>query len=369
MSDNVDDSISQIREKIARVADNVKKNLVEASSNVKRTFIIDEDDFLNLLLMSLRSIDSKSKHETKNSENNIDNTDNLNNIPNRLTDKEPTLDVLNKQDNKKKEEKSVKMKGGKVKTNEEIESKKMKKEIHRILNSQFNTDAKMVLLTDAFERRAKNINLQKERTLEARFRETYPNVMAGAGSGHTQNDVIRKKLTMTSSEDTAEQRETEVRESKEKERKKRKENIVNEKKKKKNEKENLQNDYHETKLNNAAKMIYRIMNHKINDIFLENLKFHKKILVNYFTHKMKKKRKLHLKGKHILNTMYPDNSIEIAKMLVYLSFSRAKIYKFLKYRDQKVTPMSKDEKNMLKIIKDECRIPLSRIPCKAIRAI
>ena len=54
-----------LKEKITRLSENVKKNLLAATHNVTRSFVINEHDFLSLCSLALKSLDDKQLENTE----------------------------------------------------------------------------------------------------------------------------------------------------------------------------------------------------------------------------------------------------------------------------------------------------------------
>ena len=123
-----------------------------------------------------------------------------------------------------------------------------------------------------------------------------------------------------------------------------------------------------------------LMKNKINVIFLENLQNHACKLQSFLSSKgtfdkhsnriiaphnrfFLKKDSLYFKIKAVKGLQ----SFDLATLLACISFSKSKLFRFLRYRFKKVNAFSRNEKHCLHIFLNTCPISKKRIPCSSIR--
>ena len=124
-----------IKKKLTDLSENIRKNLLSAATNVTRKFVIEEHDFLSIILLAIQHLHKQTKpHEQEKQKefepNAGESTENKN------TDiKEGAGDVNKSNDIAK------------------MDIEKLRKECLKILESKsFNDEAKSYLLTDCFNR-------------------------------------------------------------------------------------------------------------------------------------------------------------------------------------------------------------------------
>ena len=360
--DSQNKTLDGIKSKLGRVATNIKQSLISASSDLSRSFIISERDFLSICLLALKSI-NEDQIQT-----------------NQLTAQS------NRSNQTKDNTPEIEMTGGQKKKNfDQRDANLLKKEILKIINaSNFNNEAKSVLIQDAYERFKKNKALQKQKLLSDKFRTAYPSVLTGGGGGGTDPQKTSESENEDKHSDKNDQEKEEKKETKRKTKlrtsrnneneKKNGGKIINEEKKEtenKNKKQNTKEFLNTQKnINVALKSILFHMNKKINIIFLENVKFHAECLTNFFKNNPNAYKYFKIKKNYIYLKDTPTAKIELSKFLTCLSFTKTKIYKFLSYKDKQVKRFSKNETRFLELFKSKMsNIVVARVPCKNIRNI
>ena len=122
-----------LKEKITRLADNVKKNLLAASHNISRSFVLNEHDFLSLCLLALKSLDTQQLEKTEQNDNILNNKVTGGML---LKTKTPNIDQPNR----------------------------LRREIIKIIEAPtFNSETKSLLITDALQRHKKKQPLENKK--------------------------------------------------------------------------------------------------------------------------------------------------------------------------------------------------------------
>ena len=277
--------------------------------------------------------------------------------------------------------------GGKIenKVSNELEnSEKLRKELLKILEStSFDSDAKSWILLQTYDRYKNNATLAKEREILDNHLKRHPNVFVGGGNNHQSdesndgnveendnnektNDDINEKKKQTTNENTNNPPTTVKADTS-----KQPQVLTNNK---------PNNNPVDVWINDAIKIITSYMKNKVNVIFLENVQKHASKLQNFLSSKATfdphsnrviapharfylKKDSLYFKIKNAKELQ----SFDLATLIACISFSRSKLFRFLKYRFKKVKAFSKNEKHCLHIFLTTCPISKRRIPCSSIR--
>ena len=359
------DDVNTIKKKLTNLSETIRKNLIEHSSDVTRKFIINEDDFLSILTLAIRFLHKKDEKVDNNSPISAQPITE----PNMKSAEGGGLHPIRK-DNLCSD------------VTQTTEAKRLRNELLRVLSdNMFSEDAKTELLVDVFRRYESRIGITKQQRLENQFRTCHPNVMVGGGgketlSGHTASDTQEtdgdeNPIIMKNNNDKPQQQTTG-------------------KKHEENSKTTPVKIYQpstnhlwlpRTWLDNAVEIIENFMKNRINIIFLNNVKHHANKLSTFFEQKGivdVKNRSIFSPNKHFYiknHFLYfndPQNkaknlSFDLAKLLVTISFTKNKIFKFIKYREREVNRFSEKEKKFLGIFLKKFPINRHRIPCKIVR--
>ena len=206
MSNNDDppnkaNTVSKIKEKLSIISANITKNLLASQQNIQRSYLINERDFLGICQLALHSIHNKEKQqptittEQNSKELEIEKKKEEKKEEGREEEEGSKETEEEKEEEEEEDNMKTTMKASGSRSNDDDqhskieleESKKLKKEILKILDAQnYNSESKSSLLNDCFQRYLKNINLRKQNEIETKYSKKYPNVLMG-GSKESQN--------------------------------------------------------------------------------------------------------------------------------------------------------------------------------------
>ena len=361
----------KIKKKLLALSESVRRNLLLSTSNVQRKFVLEERDFLSILILAIQHLNKQPQQSIS--------TTTTNNTEQKEHDEESNETIHTKQ-SPHEQDNMGKGGGGKTEdddSNDVDDSERLRKELLRIVNSSsFDSDAKSYLILDSYNRYQKQKNLAKERKILNAHLKTHPNVMVGGGTRNDDDalEVLEKespkprnkisdaeqlpsstatRTNPSSSPSTAASATTP---------------------------NNNSSSPVETWISDAIKVISSCMQKKINILFLDNMRSHGNKLQTFLMTEGSfdkdnnrahaphnrfylKKNSLHFKIKSTKNLQ----KFDLATLLACISFSRSKLFRFLQYRFKKVKPFSKNEKQCLHIFLTTCPISKKRIPCKSIR--
>ena len=359
--------VTAIKKKLTNLSETIRKNLIEHSSDVTRKFIINEDDFLSILTLAIRFLHKKDEKTEK-----ADNNSPISTQPTTEPNMKPAEGGGHH---------PIKRNNLCPDVTQTTEAKRLRNELLRVLSdNMFSEDAKTELLVDVFRRYENRVRIAKQQHLENQFRTSHPNVMVGGGGKETPSGKS------SDTEEIGGEDETPIME---------KNSDITQQQTRKNNEENSKkapgppaiskSGNHlwlpRTWLDNAVEIIKNFMKNRINIIFLNNVKHHANKLSIFFEKKGivdEKNRSIFSPNKlfyiknHFLYFNDPQNraknlSFDLAKLLVTISFTKNKIFKFIKYREKEVNKFSEKEKKFLGIFLRKFPINRHRIPCKIVR--
>ena len=261
-----------IKKKLTNLAEDVRRNLLSSATNVTRKFVLEEHDFLSIILLAIQHLHGKTKERDKDKEHNK-------NHSSASPIKDENKDDNDNNDNNEIAVNDTNEKGGGNATNT-MDVEKLRKEFLRILhNKSFNEDAQSYMLMDILNRHESQARLARERKIMSTHIENHPNVLKGGSSkAGTENHRIAEHVPCDKN-DTAEQAATKRRDGSKVEN-----NIDNVQTKDDNTSLShpnytnqssshvqLQNTV-EVWIRDAVKVVTTYMKKKANKIFLQNLK-------------------------------------------------------------------------------------------------
>ena len=242
----------------------------------------------------------------------------------------------------------------------QTESRKLRTEILRVLNDHmFTQDIKSHLLLDVFRRFENRVSITKQRCLQNQFKEKEKVLVGG---GEIKDDSKENHLC-----------EEETDASKLRDMTPEKQGVP--------APQPSAATQHLARiwLNQAVDIVESFMKNKVNVLFLHNVKYHANRIAEYFEKNgildsknrsiFTPNKQLYIKN-HSLYTVEKGKdsiSFDLAKLLAYISLSKNKLYKFLKYRHKFVSAVTEKEKKFLRVFLKECPVNKRRIPCKIIR--
>ena len=353
--------VDGVKNKLTNLSDVIRKNLLENSSDVTRKFIVDENDFLAILTLAIRFLHKKDEKPDG---------------PPPTTSEQPPPPKDALKDNMK----TVEGGGRNAPCGDDfrhVESKKLRTELLRVLSDHiYPEEAKTELLLDVFRRYENKLGVTRQQCLENRFQAQHPNVLVGGGKHNTENQIQQQGENKEEKTDSGGNHEKGEGEKQEEEN-----DIVSQRPPSSSGSKDQHLILARTWLDNAVETIENCMQNKVNIIFLKNIKYHANKLSNFFEQKgilIPKHRAIFSPNKqfyiqnHSLffvskHSKEANLSFELTKLLVCISFTKSKIFKFLKYREKSVTQFSKQDKKFLQIFIQEFPINRHRIPCKTIR--
>ena len=353
-----------IKKKLLALSENVRRNLLLASGNIQRKFVLEERDFLSILILAIQHL-NKPQQPLSTTTNKQQETNETNHLKQTNTLKENNEEKDGEKDDMGKS-------GGKTENNsrEPDSSEKLRKELIRIVDStSFDSDSKSWLILDMYNRYQKETALTKEREILNAHLKSHPNVLVGGGGVEKEDENASPEdqshtpkignSEQPSSSTTAPPPEREPPQGVTRSSLSEPVNIW---------------------INDAIKIITSYMKKKVNVIFLDNLQYHANKLRTFLVTKgafdkdnnrvhtphnrfFLKKASLYFKIKSAQQLQIFD----LATLLACISFSKSKLFRFLQYRFKKVKAFSKNEKQCLHIFLNTCPISKKRIPCKSIR--
>ena len=363
----------KIKKKLLALSESVRRNLLLSTSNVQRKFVLEERDFLSILVLAIQHLNKQPQQSISTTTSNIKQKDN----PQKEHNRESNETIHTKQ-NPHEQDNMGKGGGGKTEDDDsDVEnSERLRKELLRIVNSSsFDSEAKSYLILDSYNRYQKQKNLAKERKILNSHLKTHPNVMVGGGAGNDDDtlEVLKNETPRPKSEISGAEQlpltATRTNPSP----------LSSSTAASATSNSNISSPV-ETWISDAIKAITSCMQKRINILFLDNVRSHANKLqtflmaegnfdkVNNRAHAPHnrfylKKNSLHFKVKSTKSLQ----KFDLATLLACISFSRSKLFRFLQYRFKKVKPFSKNEKQCLHIFLTTCPISKKRIPCKSIR--
>lgn len=370
--------VDGIKNKLTDLSSIIRKNLLENSGDVTRKFVVDENDFLSILTLAIRFL-HKSGEKGANDLAREDTPEESSESPSQ----QPPPLATSVADMKTVEG------GGRTEpcvNLRQVESKKLRSELLRVLSDHiYPEEAKTELLLDVFRRYENRLGVTRQQCLESRAHAQQPNVLVGGGkqtssTGQTM-DVGKDNVGDSNGGSNGDIDD----------------DTDNRKKMKVRSKPGLGNNpttdpnledkgrHHlvlaRTWLDNAVETINNYMKNKVNVIFLKNVKYHANKLSDFFEQKgilAAKRRAIFSPDKQFYlknhSLFFADKhskgetiSFDLTKLLVSISFTKNKIFKFLQYREKLVTQFSKKDRKFLQIFIRAFPINKQRIPCKTIR--
>ena len=354
-----------IKKKLTDLSENIRKNLLSAATNVTRKFVIEEHDFLSIVLLAIQHL-----HKQTN--------------PHREQGKEKEFESKAAESTENKNNDIKEGAGDVNKSNDlaKMDIEKLRKECLKILGSKsFNDEAKSYLLTDCFHRHKLQSTLMKEREIMADYETTHPNVLKGGSGIQTVNSIdTDPSSVVTVKEPTSEKEKTGQ--------KHKLERVLSTDKSEPNTShvsmsKNAPKNASTIWIQDAVNVVLTYMKNKVNTIFLDNLRNHASVIQKFVENRGTfdkeingiciPRNRFYLK-KRLVYFPLKDNkhsppSFDLANLLACISFSRSKLFKFLQYRYETVKPFTKTEKHCLAIFLKNCPVSKKRIPCKFIRRL
>ena len=382
----------KIKKKLLALSENVRRNLLLAAGDVERKFILEERDLLSILVLAIQylqhppqptqnppptpSEQQQEKQQQQEQQQEQQRHQEQQQSPSSPTT--PETDTMGKSG------------GGKIesKVSNDLEtSEKLRKELLKILEStSFDSDAKSWILLETYNRYKNNATLAKEREILDNHLKRHPNVFVGGGGDNNHSDESNSDKM---GEDDVNNKKTNNDTMKEKQTNNETTNNAStsiQNTPSKSPQQLLTSNSNPTNnpvgiwIDDAIKVITSYMKNKVNVIFLENVQNHASRLQNFLSSKATfdknnnrviapnarfylKKDSLYFK----IKTTKELQSFDLATLLACVSFSKSKLFRFLKYRFKKVKAFSKNEKNCLRVFLTTCPISKRRIPCSSIR--
>ena len=366
----------KIKKKLLALSENIRRNLLLANGNVQRKFVLEERDFLSILILAIQHLNKQPTQTTS-----ITNNDGIeeNKEQEHINTKQKETSELDKTESNEtnhlkhtNEKPDIMGKGGgKTEDCDLDNSEKLRKELIRILDStSFNSDCKSHLIVDVYNRYQKQINLAKEREILNSHLKSHPNVLIGGGENskgtkNNETDDSSESAIHTSEHPSSSTHPPAKNPPTTK-------NV-------RDTSAPLANPV-DIWINDAVTVITSYMKNKVNVIFLENLQNHASKLRAFLKNKgnfdkennriqaphgrfFLKKSTLYFKIKSAQHLQ----SFDLATLMACISLSKSKLFRFLQYRFEKVKAFSKKEKQCLHIFLNTCPISRQRIPCKTIR--
>lgn len=366
MDDNL---FHQAKSKVEKLTNNVKTNLLPVSSDVERKFVVDESDFLTLSTLALRflhqiednkknsaAIGVEKPNETKTK---ISETRESENIENKNTSPEQFGGGFS--------EMAFDLSNGDC--FEENQSEKLKQEITRVLNDKiFKPDAKTFILLDMFRRYKTNAALAKQNILQLQEKHKNPNKLVGGGTVKEECEKNNGDIVV----DTADNKQRSVSSDAD--------TLENSKLDQSVPDGNSLPIEPEKWLGKALRTVKSCMNDRINVLYLDNAKYHTNKLIQFFRTKGSKgnegnviyspNKDFYLKKKFLfLKHKGIRSAFDLTKLIACLSFTKAKIFKFLQLQHKRVTPFTANEKQFLKQFLKKFPINQNRVPCDDIKKL
>lgn len=366
-------SVDGIKNKLTDLSSIIRRNLLESSGDVTRKFVVDENDFLSILTLAIRFL-HKSGEKGANDlprEENPEESKSSSQQPPPIATSDGDMKTV---EGGGRSEPCVNL--------HQVESKKLRSELLRVLSDHiYPEEAKTDLLLDVFRRYENRLGVTRQQCLERRAHAQQPNVLVGGGkqtpsTGQTMN-VEKDNVE---GNNVASDRDIDDDADDKRKRAKNGPGLGN------NPNLESNREHHHlvlarTWLDNAVETINNYMKNKINVIFLNNVKYHANKLSDFFEQKgilAAKRRAIFSPDKQFYlknhSLFFADKhskgdaiSFDLMKLLVTISFTKNKIFKFLQYRDKFVTQFSKNDKKFLQIFIRAFPINRQRIPCKTIR--
>ena len=177
-----------IKKKLTNLAEDVRRNLLSSATNVTRKFVLEEHDFLSIILLAIQHLHGKTKEQDKDKERDKNHSsaspikDKDNNDNDDTDDNKIIVNDTNEG-------------GGGIDINTTMDVEKLRKEFLRILrNKSFNDEAQSYMLMDSLSRHESQARLAKERKIMSTHIENHPNVLKGGGAD-TENHSMTEHIS------------------------------------------------------------------------------------------------------------------------------------------------------------------------------
>ena len=355
-----------IKKKLTDLSENIRRNLLSAATNVTRKFVLEEHDFLAIILLAIQHLHRQTKDDEQMNKKEI------NDEPDSSED---TKTAMNEGAGEASKDNEI----------EKMDVEKLRKECLKILASKtFNDEAKSFLLMDEFNRHKLQSTLAKERVIMSEHEKKHPNMMKGGSAVEADHQTAKHTPTLL------EENKNKIPSIREEKEKKQKKSLTDEEIKNENENKDISQitlqkptvtNTSKVWIQDAVEVVMSYMSRRVNKIFTDNLKQHAATLQKFIDNKgtfVKDTNTIHAPRNRFFFkkrfVYFPTKdgkesppSINLATLLACISFSRSKLFKFLQYRYETVKPFTKTEKQCLAIFLRSCPVSKKRIPCKYIR--